>query len=533
MPTADNARLLRTRPSTDPDGLDLTVAEARAMSCELFRRTFGVDRLDDVPLVAPGHLERAPRDCGWYVRFRPAPANPGPKDRKSGGFELIVKAPRRAEPEAGGGAAARPFGLRAKEADAARLEALVFLARKAGRRIRASTWPVERVESLSAFDLLESYIHRKLGPPPKGVKIRGRWMTRQTCRLACRAFQRAFPEKEIGDLRGDIADEYERRTRRRPRSRYADFKTVRRGLNSELERLGSDYQVRFANPYPGRLHKVPWTPAEYDRLLKAADGWKFGPDGALLGRRASFKRGAWLRAIQFLPYTATRHGRLPLIRWVPPEVEPRDGLDLPVHDRPWIEVTDGAIYFHRDGEVPYDGNKRRSGNIIPAEFAATVRRWFEEDRAAGFEFVFHKKRGGRYRSIHIGCWNFRRIFEDAGLVHRRIPHNFKDLAVEWADAARMRREALAAHSSTRVETLASTYGEEARTALLDEAADAMTQAGWREKAARRAAIAQRFADGRARAAEVKSPEVKSPAVGPPEASESVGRAGRRGGRGAG
>jgi hypothetical protein len=151
MPTADDARLLRTTPSTNPDGLDLTVAEARAMSCELFRRTFAVDRLDDVPLVAPGQLERAPRDCGWYVRFRPAPAYPGPKDRKVDSWELIVKAPQRAEPEAGGGIAVAPrsFGLRAKEPDAARLEAVVYLARKAGRRIRASTWPIERVEALS------------------------------------------------------------------------------------------------------------------------------------------------------------------------------------------------------------------------------------------------------------------------------------------------------------------------------------------------------------------------------------------------
>src|SRR6476620_12428134 len=105
MPTAHDARLLRTAPSTNPDGLDLTVAEARALSRELFVRAFGVDCLDDVPLVASGHLERAPRGCGWYVRFRPAPANPGPKDRKVDSWELIVKAPQRAEPAAGGGIA--------------------------------------------------------------------------------------------------------------------------------------------------------------------------------------------------------------------------------------------------------------------------------------------------------------------------------------------------------------------------------------------------------------------------------------------
>jgi hypothetical protein len=64
-------------------------------------------------------------------------------------------------------------------------------------------------------------------------------------------------------------------------------------------------------------------------------------------------------------------------------------------------VTDDAIYFHRDGEVPYDGNKGRAGNVIPAEFAPTVRRWFEEDMAAGIEFVFHKKDGSRYPRLYF------------------------------------------------------------------------------------------------------------------------------------
>jgi len=543
MPTDEQARLLRTAPSTAIDGLDLTVAEARAMSRELFKRTFDVASLDDVPLVGPGFLERAPRDCKFYVRFRPAPKNPKPKDRKADAMELVVKVPQRAEPEAGGGIAVNPkrYVLSAKEPDAARLEALVFLARKSGRRIRASTWPVERVESLSAFDLLESYIGRKLGPAPEGVSIRrGKAKTRETYRYACRAFQRAFPETEIGDLKGDwIADEYERRTGRSPRSRFADLRTVRMALHSELAMLGTeDYEVGFANPDPGRLQKRPWTPEEYDRVLRAADRWILAPDGTPLGRRALSDRGAWKRGIEFLPYTASRPGRLPLIRWVPPWVEPADGLPLPVDDRPWIEVTEeGPIYFHRDGEVPYKGNKRRAGNVVPVEFAPTVREWFEEDAAAGIEFVFHRKGGRRYESLHIGNWTFRQIIADAGLPPGRMPKNFKDLAVEWADAARMRRETLAAHASTRSQTLASTYGEELRTALLEEAADAMAQTGWRKKAARRAGIAQRFAGGRARATEAKSLVVESSAAKSSAAKSSAAktaaaseRAPRRGGR---
>ena len=58
----DEARILRIAPSTNPDGLDLTVAEFHAMSTELRRRTFGVAGFEEVPLVHRGHfLDRAPK----------------------------------------------------------------------------------------------------------------------------------------------------------------------------------------------------------------------------------------------------------------------------------------------------------------------------------------------------------------------------------------------------------------------------------------------------------------------------------------
>ena len=88
---------MRTVPSTNPDELNLTVPEARAMDGEEFFRLFGFATLDDVPLVAPGVpgcLDRAPSDCNWYVRFRPAPKNPGAKARKRDSYELVVKRPK-------------------------------------------------------------------------------------------------------------------------------------------------------------------------------------------------------------------------------------------------------------------------------------------------------------------------------------------------------------------------------------------------------------------------------------------------------
>ncbi|MDE5465944.1 hypothetical protein [Bradyrhizobium sp. CSS354] len=207
MPTTDDARLLRIAPSTNPDGLDLTLAEARAMSGELFRRTFAVADLEEVPLVHPGRfLERAPRGCTWYVRFEAAPKKSGGKDRKQDRYVLAVKAPQMAGPEAGGGVAVAPrvYVLEAKEPDAARLEALVFLARRSGRRIRMSHWPIERIEGLSCKDLLESYRLENLGPRPDGKEDANRKKkTRETYDQAVRVFQRVFAELEIGDLKGD------------------------------------------------------------------------------------------------------------------------------------------------------------------------------------------------------------------------------------------------------------------------------------------------------------------------------------------
>ena len=533
MPTANDARLLRTVPSTNPDGLDLTVAEARAMSLELFVRTFG-RALDDVPLVGPGHLGKAPKDADWYLRLRPAPAERGPKDRKEDAIELVIKPP----PQAGAGANPKRTVLTAKDPDAARLEALVLAARKAGRRIRASTWPIERIEGLNCKDLLETYRTSNLLARADGKEDASRKKkTRETYDQAVRVFQRVFPEVEVGDLKGDwLHREYEVRTGRPATSRYADLKTIKLCLNGQLGAMGADYKVVFANPEPPRLQKKAWTAAEYDLLLMAAEGWRFnpdgtpmmvpGPDGLVQARRNTQFRGAWRRAIEFLPYTASRHGRLPLTRWVPPEVEPSDGLPLPENDRPWIEVTDEAIYYHRDGDVPHDGNKGRAGNVIPAECAPFVRAWYEKDMAAGREFVFHKCNGERYRGPKLGWQTFKWIVEDAGQGHRRVPHHLKDLAMEWAEAARLRLEALAEHADTSAKTLSKTYGAPERTALLQEAAEGMTQAGWRAKSASRAAIADRFRNGRTRAAPGPGPEPEAPGKQSEAAARQPAAAGR-------
>lgn len=423
------------------------------------------------------------------------PKNPGPKDRKHSGYELVVKAPQRAVPEAGGGIAVSPkvFGLQAKDPDGARLEALIFLARKSGRRRRASTWPIERIQALLVCDVLKTYADVFLADPPKGAEEQespARFKTRTTYRYSISAFRKAFPELEVGDVGEWLVVEYCRRPAdRSKRSKLTDLYTVRRSLKEGLKHLGvpPTYNCHFRIPDPGMSPKVAWTPEEYDRLRAAADGYVFeadgtpkmirGPDGPMQQRRFDRwvwpRREAWRRAIQFLPYTVSRHGRLPLTRWVPPEAEPMDGKPLPKNDRPWIEVTDDEIFYHRDGEAGYDGNKRRGGNKIPKEFAPTVRAWYEADMAAGREFVFCKLDGSRYPRNHLCKETFKNIVKDAGIAEDRVPHHLKDL--DWSDEAGMDRETLAVHADTTARTLGKKYGDPTREALLDQAAAEMTQ----------------------------------------------------------
>jgi hypothetical protein len=516
MPTVHDASNMRVAPSTSPDGLDLTVEEARQMPAEEFCRLFGLGSLDDVPLVAPGHLERAPRQCEWYVRHRPAQKNPGPKGRKTPGYELVVKVPQQAAPEVGGAIAVNPkrIGLQAKDPDGARLEALVFLARKSGRRRRATNWPIERIQSLLVRDVLETCRKLSLGMVALGDDDDPRTQkTRETYNHEVNAFLRLMPDLEVGDVGDGLVERYFACPSDRARgSRLSDLFTVRRLLKLGLQELGvpPTYNVHFRIPQNPATQKAIWTVDEYDRLRAAADGYLFepggapkmvpGPDGPVQMRRKDLEsREAWRRAIPFLAYTASRHGRLPRTRWVPPEAEPMDGKKLPKRDRPWLEVLDEGIFYHRDGEARCDSKKRRGGNLIPVEFEPTVRAWYEADLANGHEFVFHKRDGSRYVGRFLCRSTFNQIVEDAGIDPERVPHHLKDLAVDWSDTAGIHRDTLAAHADTTPRTLNSKYGNPRQTALLERAAEEITQGAWRVRGARKANVIRLFRDAHARA----------------------------------
>lgn len=526
MPVQDD-RALRTAPPTNIDGYDLTVGQVLAMAPREFERTFGLGLtcLADVPTVQRGvFLDRAPKGCGWYVRYCAPPENPGKKDRKEPAFDLVVKAPQRALPEAGGGIAVAPriIRLKAKDADAARLEALVFLARKQGRTRRATDWPIGAIQALLVADVLRKYKAECLAAPPDGVEEAN--STRRTYALSIDAFCKALPELEVGDVNDALVARYLAcPVRRSETSKLTDLYTVRRSLKIGLGLLGvpPTYNAHFRIPDKGMLPKVPWTPEEFDRLRAAADGYVFNPDGTPAMARSPLGpvqlrrsdrwvlpgREAWRRAIPFKAYLATRHGRLPITRWVPPEVEPQ-GRKLPKHDRPWIEVTGHGIYYHRDGEVHHDGGKRRGGNKVPAEFEAEVRAWYEADLANGYEWVFHKRDGSPYNDTHLCKETFRNIVKDAGIDPSRIPHHLKDLAVEWSDESGMDRDTLAAHADTTARTLGRTYGDPRREALKEKAAMQMTQGPWRERGERKANVARLFREAagkRAAQAEAAAP----------------------------
>lgn len=499
MPIEIEAHLPPLAPSTSMDGLDLTVEQARSMSPELFTRTFSCACLDDVPTVGPGFLPRRPPHSPWYVRFRPKPADPGKKDRKTDIWELVV--PR------DGGAAPDITTLKAKDAAGAGLEALIIIARAQGKTIRASTWPIERIEGLRCFDLLQKYLEVDLAKPKHKKEVKKQRLHRNTYSAALQAFQAAFPTLEIGDCKDRIDQLFEERTGHAPTSRYASLKTVAMALNTILERIGvADYRVEFVNPDPGPLQKSGWTPDEYDRLRAGAEGWRHhpggapmmiaGPHGPVQARRKSIlNRKAWSRMIPTLAYSVSRNGQIHLARWVPGWVEPAGRGFEPGEERPWLEVLPDCIVFHRDGEQRYDGNKKHGWNFVPKEFEPFVRACHAEDMAAGIEWVFHKADGERYGE-RLPSYTFRNIVADAGLPEGTHAHELKDLAVQWARAACVPDATFAKHADTSQRTIERTYGPSRNVDVLESAAELITQTAWREKEERRAAQVESFAQSR-------------------------------------
>jgi len=562
MPTGIEHVLPPLAPSAALDGLGLSAAEMRALDPETFTRAFTVPSMDHVPVVGDGFLGRRPPGASWWLRFRAKPATkevtgdpaaePGPKegpkkgpekrkkDRKSDAWQLVFNSPVYAPPEAGGGVAFAPgpITLKAKNLEDAKAEALNMIARAQGKTIRATTWPIERIERLNCKAMLQAYLDVDLKKPRIRKRKKGEIPNKRrkakkatenateaseaevkatkaerklwnAYRAAIEAFRDAFPTLEIGDCKGRvdmrIDEAFETRALLEPSSRYAYLKTVQMALNTILERLGvpEAHRVKFANKDPGPLVKPNWTAAEYDRLMASSKGWCHHPGGApkmvdtagcrtqSRRLRSIARRKAWSRMIPFLAYSVSRNGQIHLTRWVHGSEEPGGRKFARGEERPWLEVLDDFIIFHRDGNERYDGNKRHGWNFVPKEFEPEVRRWYEDDMAAGIEWVFHKPDGERYGEC-LPSYTFRQIVADAGLPKGTTAHSLKDLAVAWSDAAAVPRSVLSEHSDTSEETINRNYGPSRKVDVLETARDTISQEPWREKEERRAAQATDF-----------------------------------------
>ncbi|HEX3349935.1 MAG TPA: hypothetical protein VHS58_17735, partial [Acetobacteraceae bacterium] len=170
MPTKIEAHLPPLAPSASMDGLGLTPAEIRSLTPETFTRVFTLPSFDHVPIVGAGYLKRRPPGAPWWLRFRARPktkqgskgrskrdSKNRSKDRQTDAWQVVFRSPVYAPPEAGGGVviATGTITLKAKDLEGAKAEALITIARAQRKSIRASTWPIERIERLRCYDLLQ------------------------------------------------------------------------------------------------------------------------------------------------------------------------------------------------------------------------------------------------------------------------------------------------------------------------------------------------------------------------------------------
>jgi hypothetical protein len=475
---ADEARGSRAPRTRAVDGLDhLTVPQARALHPSEFERLFEVRRLEDVPVVGPGYLPRAPKEALWYLRLR----LPG-GDRKRTAVERVTKRPKEQNP---GRTALTASGDDQDGVDRARLEALVKVAREEGRGRRGSTMSRIEVENMPAAEVIEAYVDEFLQPPPPGEpETEAHKKSRTTYACAIKAFKKAFAGYRIGDFTGNVQATYaERRPDRWPITRGNDLNFGKMALNHGLEVLGIDwYRVKFKVRKAPRTDKPKWDPKEYDRLKDASLGFVHRADGGPVmvgdGKRGRVRmrrkarsvadRGAWSRAIPFQAETGGRSGLLAATTWTDPT-------------GPWIAFVGKDVIFFRKGWLgPQDSPKRGDPVIVPEPLATEMRGWRKKDIAAGIDHPFHRADGTPY-SRRLDRKTFQSIVEDAGISRKVTPHDLKSLCVEMADALGVSRHALSQHVSTTPETLEERYGPEADWAALKDVAQKLSdKSAWRK-----------------------------------------------------
>jgi integrase len=175
------------------------------------------------------------------------------------------------------------------------------------------------------------------------------------------------------------------------------------------------------------------TRAQAAALLKAARGYRQGPDGAwtAIPGRARTGRAHVARFILIGLYTGSRAGVITRLLW---EESPRD---------PWADLDAGVIYRRGRAEAE-SRTKRRPLVKIPRRLAAHLARWARRDaawrarlvaaaKAAGEEFhppmtvLHHGARpiAGKVRKA------FAAVVADAGLDAAITPHWLRHTCATW------------------------------------------------------------------------------------------------------
>lgn len=138
-------------------------------------------------------------------------------------------------------------------------------------------------------------------------------------------------------------------------------------------------------------------------------------------------------------YTGSRAGVIKRLRWTESLTDP------------WIDLSSGIIY-RRGKQERESATKRRPLAKIPRRLLIHLKRWREEDRQNGFDFVVHH--GGR----EIG--SVRRAFgacaADAGIT--ATPHWLRHTAATWLMEAGVDMWEAAGYLGMTVQTLEKHYG---------------------------------------------------------------------------
>lgn len=248
--------------------------------------------------------------------------------------------------------------------------------------------------------------------------------------------------RTLDEVRRSTCQAYVAFRQSQPKRRYKDSFTAPRisdqTARRELEELNAAI-AHWDGEHKLALRPKVWLPEKKHsprdaltrdqaaRLLKAALGWRRGPDGRWerLGASARANRAHLRRFILIGLYTGTRHNVMRVLLW-------EEAMD-----QAWVDLDRGMIY--RRGRGERETNKRRPVVRLPRRLLAHLRRWRALDQGRELELrqdddgfrlnsVLHhggRPLAGKIRTGFEGC------LRDAGLDLEITPHWMRHTAATW------------------------------------------------------------------------------------------------------